>query len=391
MSKEKRDENRREMHIERNRERREAAAHASRRRGAPRKPRTTRARTRTDQAPNQNREPTPAAEPRDDYSARLSSLKSELNSLSFRTRNIPNSVNTLENNINDLATRIQNIRENNYHSQKRLDKMIDTLSQSWNNNAPNIQSISLEQSNQLLQRQNNLEASLNRVGSSLEVDRYGAQLSDLSRDLITIETMVRSQLDEYQSQYQEINNDLRTAEETVANLSNSSIKWKNNEHPVLSVNVTDLSNDKKGVLTLTNQRIIFEEVREEVLRKTLFIATEKRTIHEVVLDQPIGSIEVIEKGRVGFFKGAGLFIKFKPQTGLEELRIDTSGNEDDNIIYFYNYIISGEADKELEPFEEAIEDHTPIICPTCSAPYREEILRGQTSVKCIYCGTVIKV
>ena len=347
--------------------------------------------TRKKQAPNKTREPTPVAETKDDYTVKLSSLKSELNSLSYRTRNLPNSVNTLENNINELSTRIQNIRDNNYHSRKSLDTMIETLNQSWSSNASDIQSFSLEQSNQLLQRQNNLEASLNRVSSLLEVDQDSTQLLEIGRDLITIENMVHDKLNEFQSQYQKINNELRTAEATVANLSNSSIKWKNNEHPVLSVIVDDLSHDSKGVLTLTNQRIIFEEIREEVLRKTLFIVTEKRTIHEVVLDQPIGSIEEIERGQVGFFKGAGLFIKFKPQTGLEELRIDTSGDEDDKIIYFYNYIISGEADKELEPFEEAIEDNTPIICPTCSAPYREEILRGQTSVKCIYCGTVIKV
>jgi hypothetical protein len=144
-------------------------------------------------------------------------------------------------------------------------------------------------------------------------------------------------------------------------------------------------------LALTNLRILFEEIKEEVIRKNLIFATEKKTIREVILDQPIGSIDVIEKGRVGFFKGAGLFFKFKPQTGLEELKIDTTGNDDDKIIHFYNYVISGEAEKELEPVKETIEDNVPVTCPICSAPYREEILKGQTSVKCIYCGAVIKI
>jgi hypothetical protein len=94
---------------------------------------------------------------------------------------------------------------------------------------------------------------------------------------------------------------------------------------------------------------------------------------------------------VGFFKGAGLFFKFKPQTGLDELKIDTSGNEDEKIIHFYQYIISGEAEKELTPIQKEADPGAPIKCPNCSAPYGEEVLRGQTSVKCIYCGTVIKL
>ena len=82
-------------------------------------------------------------------------------------------------------------------------------------------------------------------------------------------------------------------------------------------------------------------------------------------------------------------MKFKPQTDLAELKIDTDGNDDDKIIRFYNYVISGEAEKEFEPIQDDIDKNIPVSCPNCSAPYGEEILKGQTSVKCNYCGTVI--
>ena len=76
---------------------------------------------------------------------------------------------------------------------------------------------------------------------------------------------------------------------------------------------------------------------------------------------------------------------------MDELKIDTSGDEDDQIIHFYNYIISGEAEEELEPVKDVTKKDVPVVCPTCSAPFQEEILRGQTSVKCIYCGSIIKL
>jgi chromosome segregation ATPase len=392
MSKRRRDEEKREMHIERGREQRERAAYTPRKKGE-QKPKKPRIRKRTSPAPKPRirKSPKPQSSSKPNVSAKLSSIKSELNSLSFRTRNLPNTVNQLDNNISEISTRVQNIRNSGYRSQTNLDKRYDALRKTWENISPNIQSFSLEQSNELLQKQNNLEARIDRASSLDILDRYSTQLSDLSGDFIAIENSLRSQLNDYQNHYEIIDKDLRVAEETVSNLSNSSIEWKNNESPVLAVKIHDLTNDRHGILALTNLRILFEEVKEEVIRKNLFFATEKKTTREVVLDQPIGSIDLIEKGRVGFLKGAGLFLKFKPQTDLEELKIDTSGNDDDKIIHFYNYVISGEAEKELEPVKESIEDNVPVNCPNCSAPYGEEILKGQTSVKCIYCGSVIKI
>lgn len=410
MSKKERDERNRENYLERRRMQRESSTQRKRksrkRTSTPKTSSSTtrkststtrtisqRAKTRKESTPRPitRRDPTPVSMPKDDYSAKLSSIKSELNSLSFRTRNMPESVNQLGGNINEISTRIQNIRKNRYHSQKNLEQMSTELEKNWNSQLPNIQSYSLEQSNLLLQRQNNLDARIDRTETLDELIRFGNQLSDISRDFTAIEGSLRGQLDDFQSRYQQIDDDLRTAELTASNLANTSIGWKNNEHPVLAVKVKDLTNDVDGVLTLTNLRILFEDVKEEVIRKNLLFATEKKTIREVTLNQPIGSIEEIEKGRVGFFKGAGLFFKFKPKTGLDELKIDTSGNEDDDIIHFYNFIISGEAEEELEPVKKETEDNIPVVCPNCSAPYREEILRGQTSVKCIYCGSVIKL
>ena len=51
---------------------------------------------------------------------------------------------------------------------------------------------------------------------------------------------------------------------------------------MLAVKIHDLTNDRHVILALTNLRILLEEVKEEVIRKKLFFATEKKTIREVV-------------------------------------------------------------------------------------------------------------
>jgi len=74
------------------------------------------------------------------------------------------------------------------------------------------------------------------------------------------------------------------------------IQWTENECPVVAVNAKDMNKDVDGVLTLTNHRIILESVKEIVLKKTLFIATEKKKVREVAFEGPVGSVKSLIKG-----------------------------------------------------------------------------------------------
>ena len=385
MSRKERDERKREIHIER---RREADP-----RGGPKqekaKPVTRKEAPRRVEA--QKRVDTPSFNTQsDDFSQKLASMRNELRSISFRANNLPSRVNQLDSEINSISTRIANIQSEGYKIPTDIDQTSKELTQRWLSALAGIQSFESLQSNSLIQRQRNLERVLEGASSINELSQYESQLSNIKNEIFNVENALNSRLVDYQSQYNVINKDLRTTEETIANLRNTSIKWKIDEQPLIAVKIRDLSNDKDGILTLSNYRILFEEVREEVLSKTFIFATEKKTVREVLLDQPIGSIDVIEKGRVGFFKGAGLFIRFKPQTGLDEIKLDTKDNDDDELIRYYNYVISGEAEVKLEQGEKP-SSPIPTSCPNCSAPFNEEILKGQTSVRCRYCGTVIKI
>ena len=127
----------------------------------------------------------------------------------------------------------------------------------------------------------------------------------------------------------------------------------------------------------------------------LFVVTEKKNVREVVVQKPIGMVTGLVHGKVGFFKGSGLFVKFASETGIPEMKFDTSGQEAKWMIKGYNYIISGQADKELaaaSPLSAAIKEASHlVVCPICGAPYREKIYRGQTSVNCNYCKAVISI
>lgn len=63
-----------------------------------------------------------------------------------------------------------------------------------------------------------------------------------------------------------------------------------------------------------------------VLKKTWFIATQKKKVRETTVDKPIGMIDTLVKGRVGILAGQGLYIIFKPSSGQQELKLDTKGD-----------------------------------------------------------------
>jgi hypothetical protein len=183
------------------------------------------------------------------------------------------------------------------------------------------------------------------------------------------------------------------AESTVTLVSQASFPWMERETPIIATKVKDLNNNLDGILTLTNLRFILEHEKEIVLKKRLFIVTEKKNVREVALQKPIGMVTRLTKGKVGLLKGSGLFVEFAPESGIPEMKFDTKGHEADWMAQRYNYIISGQADEELVTVtpESTPEQKAPqlVACHVCSAPYKEQIYRGQTSVTCQYCGAVI--
>jgi hypothetical protein len=204
-------------------------------------------------------------------------------------------------------------------------------------------------------------------------------------------------LREFKNSVSTLDQDLKIVETTMGWVSQASFPWKEGESPVLALKAKMMTKDKKeGTLFLTNQRFIFEGMKEIVLKRTLFIATKKKTVRTVLVDQPIGIIQEMSKGRVGLLAWAGVFVRFKPSSGLEEIPFDVKSEEVDMTIKNFNYIISGEADADITTLRGVSPKITPptievLRCPHCSAPYTREVYRGQTSVQCKYCGSVIPV
>lgn len=395
----KRDEEEREKHIERRREAIFAPRGSPRKRRPPEqgRPRRDRGREREERVSSRSRDSSTTEErsstEMDAKESRLSSLRSSVSSVMREADGVQDRISDIDDSIGDLPNRVSKIRRMNYSLMGHLEESQDSLAGRWSSRGPALREDARGRLDTIRSELQSLSSSLSFLGADSDLSSAESRLGSLRGAVSSLSSFVHDELNEFEDSYRDLDSDLSVAENTVDLLSEPSFEWKMREHPVVSIRAHHLEDDVHGILTLTNLRFIFEGEKEVVLKRTLFIATEKKTVREPIIDEPIGAVESIERGKVGLLKGTGLYVKFDPQTGLEEARFDTRGDEGDEVIRLFEYIDSGEAERDLDAFhgnEEGGEGESrPVVCPVCGAPYTEEVFRGQTSVECKYCGTAI--
>jgi hypothetical protein len=332
------------------------------------------------------------------YTNRVNTLTSEISSINSQTNNVTQRIDKFNEQVHSLSSRITSIRQGNYRVLTHLEKDQISLSEKWTKLSPDLRTITSQKSGIVESRTRNLQQALTHNQSRLDYNLGNLQgidsnISELRLILSEIQGYVTSSLTPLEKNYQKIDLDLRKAERTVTLINQASFPWIEGETPIISTKAKDLINNSNGIITLTNLNFIYEHEKEIVLKKRFFIVTEKKIVREVVVHKPIGMVTQITKGRVGLLKGSGLFIEFAPESGIPEMKLDTKGNEAEWITQSYNYIVSGQADQELSGITKQTESDkdTPqlLICQICGAPYNEKIYRGQISVNCKYCKTVI--
>jgi hypothetical protein len=352
------------------------------------------------ESPRVEREPRqvdsrPVSDPREnEYQMRILSLINEVNSIKMLFNDAESRVSKIDNSISQLPARITSIRQMNYLMQKNLEEEQLKAASMWATKGSSIKSDVTSRAATLKAEILSLESDIHASrASSYDVARLNYLSSRLNaqRSLAyNFSSMVQSELVPINNILTPIEKGLADAESTVKLTSSASYQWKEGETPIIAIQAKEMNEDLNGILTLTNQRIIFENEREIVLKKTFFIVTEKKIERQVSVEKPIGAVSKISKGNVGFFAGSGLYIDFKQDN--TQLKLDTQDEDADQLIKYYNLITSGQIDDDVSKTKterQAPTEKHIISCPYCGAPYTDEIYRGQLTVQCKYCNTRI--
>ena len=159
--------------------------------------------------------------------------------------------------------------------------------------------------------------------------------------------------------------------------------------------VKERNDDPEGVLYLTDQRLIFEQKEEVATKKILFITTEKKKVQELKWEIPVVLTDEVKPSKQGMLKNEDhLDIRFGEGATLESahLHIWQEGTE---WLQLLNKAKTKDFDKgravAIDQAEVEKVKAVPAQCPSCGANMGQVILRGQDSVKCEYCGFVIRL
>jgi ASC-1-like (ASCH) protein len=338
--------------------------------------------------------------------SQLRSIESELSSASGAISELESKLALVEGVMSSLPSRLATVRGRGYMAMGHLEKSIELLTKKWNESAPILKQAFLNNVQPLTTQIRMLEAEARRLRTEIDhgniiycqsvVTRLRMEVSSLRTRAISEASKVSAPLNELMAGVNAIDRDLKIAEKTVELFSQAAFPLKQEEYPVLAIEGKIMTGEKsEGTLYFTNQRFIFEGKREVVLEKKLFIATKKKTERAVLIEQPIGALAEISKGRVGLIAWTGIYIRFKPERSLAETPFDVKDWEADVITRFFNYIIGGEAERDIATIKGVTVKEAPIIqivrCLNCGAPYTREIYKGQTTVQCEYCGASVPV
>jgi len=340
--------------------------------------------------------------------ARLNAIESDISLVLATVNGARNNIAHVEGSVVSLPSRLSKVRERGYAAMGHLEKNVGLLSEKWTEVSPSVKqalAVSIEplaaQANGLRTEARGLQTLIdsgNIPYSQSLANRLSPVASSLRARAASEEDKVNSPLCQLTSSINSLDQDLKVAEQTIDFFSQANFPLKPEESPVLAVEGKILKGDKsKGTLYFTNQRFVFEAAKEVVLEKKLFIVTKKKIERVAQINQPIGALQEISKGRVGLIAWTGIFVRFKPDSREEDAQFDVEGWEADLITRFFDYIIDGDADKDIAELRgtSATAAAPPpvqvVTCSRCFAPYTREIFKGQKTVQCEYCGAQIVV
>ena len=222
------------------------------------------------------------------YTKRINRLNSELTSLNQQLNSVPQRIERVNGRIQSLSTRISRIRQSNFRTLTHLEADQASLTEIWNNLSPDLRSTTNLQSETVQSQLRDLQQVLSsRLASTnyniRNLQDVDSRLSGLRLNLSELQGTVTSALSPLEKKLQNIDMDLRKAEHTVELVADASFPWEQDETPIVAVKVKDLDKDLDGFMTLTNLRFILEHEKEIILKKTLFIVTEKKVVREVAI------------------------------------------------------------------------------------------------------------
>ncbi len=348
-----------------------------------------------------------AQEPADEFLRRVETVEDGFRRLQddIALRWVNDEIGQMDTDLRELPTFIQQARTRGYVFKSYLERKTEVLVQQWAEVRPRVVAAADEQGRDLRYQADLFPPRL----LSLRYNRSEADLAAAESDLRALESRVSATRSSIQGMYQTLQDNVRQTKAQVKEVTwvldqvdGATFRLYPGECVVSAVKAQWMTSEKegpKGILYLTDERVLFEQEEEVATKKVLFIATEKQKVQKLEWEAPLGQIESVkasEKGGaiLGIGKKEILAFDFgssvKVRSALVRLEADSDAWQ-----ALIGRVQSGDiASERTVPKDRAAVQAAraaPTQCKVCGATISQPIVRGMTEIKCEYCGNIIRL
>jgi len=338
--------------------------------------------------------------------AKLEDLQDTFNDLqeSLLLTGARNNMEEVGTKLSLLPSKIEQLRTRGYAFRSFLENKVQVLTEKWEQTRASVSREIDKRTRELERESDETEGVLRQaVASAREaaVSRAESAVGALESKVRAADSAIEAMYNTLQQNVNQTSAQVEEIEWLLDQIDEACFELHPAEDPVMACEAEYMETEKegpKGILYLTDERLIFERKEDVATKKVLFITTQKETVHELLLEVPVGQIEEIKAQDKKKFLGRKemLELLFAPEADFSGATFRLHGgakNEDWDALI--GRVKSGEIDKERShPKDEAVVEaarSAPTKCPTCGAALPAEIVRGQREITCEYCGSVVRL
>ncbi|MBI9045896.1 MAG: hypothetical protein JEZ06_15495 [Anaerolineaceae bacterium] len=347
----------------------------------------------------------------EEYRTKINSIESDFREFneSVQLPSKQSSLNDLNAEINQLSTRLTDLRTRGYAFEKNLENEAKQLLMRWRRKEPGIkrkinqESQELEADLRKLEPQVRSLASLknNPTAARSRLPRLESTIKNLESKISAAETSIQNMISPEEREYGQLDAIIKKAEWALEQIDEASFTLLATESIIQAVEATWIEgkedkSDPKGILYLTDQRMLFEQKQEIAKKKVLFITTDKEMVQKMIFEVPVALVEEAKPEKQGMLKNQDhLFFTFGSGANLGSAHVHIFHQDCKDWQSLIKKARQGDFDQERAieidtQVEEKLKE-APSECPQCSGAITQPILRGQDTINCEYCGFVIRL
>jgi predicted nucleic acid-binding Zn-ribbon protein len=341
----------------------------------------------------------------------ISSVQSVVSSLhsDVRLSSVRDSVEDLHTTVNGLATKVKDLRTRGYAFGKGLEDKAASLAQQWQSLRPTVESQIERQALDLQYAMQPIETLLQQLvvrsgdvaGAQPILTQVRAAVSNMQSKVNAAQSSISGMYDSLQNEVNQFVSSLGEIEWTLGQLAEASFQLLPSEGAIQAVQAVwvqgqkETDQDPRGVLYLTDQRLIFEQKQDIATKRVLFVVTEKKKVQELKLELRVTQVESVTASKRGLL-GHEDHLDFAFGSGasvpLAHLHID--GQDCNRWQALVGRAKSGDFDQEravaVDQAQVEKAKAAPVQCPNCGGQL-PPVLRGMDLVKCEFCGRVVRL